>query len=188
MNTWKCTFAGMLIASASLLAVGASAQTVNPIEPVIPVEPLVPIDPIVVFELYDSKTLAGNACGPMIGSQSGLLNHYPAFLRNVSQTYTRIICPIVRDNTVNTTGTARVYVYGYNPGGSFSCALYSYSSHGVWQQSNSAGTGAVGNFTLSLDVNLSTNSGFYTMSCAMPRNSRLYSYKWIEFLRTDKNS
>ena len=178
---------GLVATVAILTSINTVSAADLTIDPVVAVDPV--IDPIIVLpELFDNKTMPGNACEAMYGSQSGVLNHYTWGLYNTANGYVRVSCPIVRDNTSNGNGTWSANVYGFNPGGNFACSLYSYSTHGALQQVASANTAAAGNITLSLDVNNSSFNGFYTIYCNLPANARLYSYRWAEPLRTDRNN
>lgn len=177
--------------STGLVAAAALLTSVNAVSAAdLAIDPSVAIDPIIVLpEFFDNKTMPGNACQAMYGSQSNGLNHYAPFLHNTANDNLRVTCPIVRDNTSNGNGTWSANVYGWNPpGANFFCSLYSYSTHGALQQVALANTGVAGNITLSLDVNNSAFNGFYTIYCSLPGNARLYSYRWAEPLRTDRNN
>ena len=184
MDNRKHNRTGLITAAALLASVNAAAAADLAIDPGAVIDPGV----IILPDLFDNKTMPGNACQTMYGSQAGVINHYAAFLHNTANGYVRVTCPIVRDNTNNSNGTWSVNVYGFNPGGNYACSLYSYSTHGALQQVNSAGAAAAGNITLSLDVNNSSFNGFYTLYCNLPGNARLYSYRWAEPLRTDSNN
>ena len=183
MNGIKKAFlAGVL--SATMAGTASAQVTATPVVPDLDIV-------LPTFELFDAKTIPGLACQPYYGSQSGDFNHYVSGIYNASNGYRRVSCPIVRDNTVNTTGTwgvDNVYVYATKPAGSLYCYLYSYTAHGGFVAADSAGTFAVGNVTLRLDVNSSANMGFYAVYCNMPPNSTIRSLKWLEPLRTDFNN
>ena len=178
----KAILAGTIAAT---MAGTASAQlTATPVVPDLDIV-------LPTFELFDAKTIPGLACQPYYGSQSGDFNHYVSGIYNASNGYRRVSCPIVRDNTSNTTGTFgvdNVYVYATKPAGNLTCYLYSYTNHAGFVASDADSTAAVGNVTLQLDVNSSANTGFYAVYCYMPPNSTIRSLKWLEPLRTDRNN
>lgn len=183
MRTSKPLLAGAMSATMLLLAsYGTNAQVVDDI-----------IGPPIVLELFDEKVMPGNGCQATIGTQARDLNHFVPYLINTSNTYRAVTCPVVRDNTTNTTGTWSAAVTGYNPGGNVYCSINSYSPLGGFVDLGAAATAVVGNFTLNVDsagspLNLSVNDGYYTVYCSLPPNARLYSYRWAERLRTDRNN
>ncbi len=150
----------------------------------------VPIDPVIVlpFFSYDAKTFHGSECQPYYGSQSGDFNYYTNRIYNTGSSGRWVTCPVVRDNTTNTSGTLGTEIYVSNIAGqTLSCTLYSYDSHGVWVASNYKSTTAGGKQTLFPDVNSSKNMGNYSLSCYLPKGASIYSYKVKEWL-TNNNS
>lgn len=149
-------------------------------------EPAVIIGDIILppfFFPFDAKTFHGSECQPYYGSQSGDFNYYTNRMQNVSTSVRLTTCPIVRDNTTNTTGTLGTEIYVNNVAGqSLSCTLYSFDSHGGWVASNTKSTTLGGKQTLYPDVNLSKDMGNYSLYCRLPKGASIFSYKVKEWL------
>ena len=142
----------------------------------------------------DIKTIPGNACHAY-GNGSGTLLSWQSYaLNNESTGESSVVCPIVRDNALNTNGTASVAVNIYNPaaGGVFECLLVSYSKYGDWLDSDTASTTKEGSQTLGLDVDVSESLGYYVLNCVMPPSgpyhSKIYSYTYREYPDTHGES
>ena len=96
------------------------------------------------------------------------------------------MCPVVRDNTENTDGTAGALVHVFNVANrNLTCTLYSLDPFGVIIDSDSSTTGSSGNQTLYLDVDLSVLGGFYGITCDIPSGAGVHSYEVREPLETD---
>lgn len=145
--------------------------------------------------ITDEKVVPGNACQPVLGAQAGDFNHLQQALVNVANGQREVTCPIVRDNTVNTNGTWNVAVTGFGQFGTVTCTVYSIDQFGFFQDMASASVNTrFRSFTLVLDnlflgsLDVSARQGFYTLRCSLPANARLFSYRWTEFMSTDRNS
>ena len=93
-----------------------------------------------------------------------------------------VVCPVVRDNTSNTNGTSDFTVRVVSSGGnSVLCALYSLDEDStlvdVHLETTTSGTPV----TLNLDVNLSTNKGYYNMVCTLPPGAAVFNYRIKEY-------
>lgn len=158
--------------------------------------------PIPISELYDEKVMPGIACEVEVGGHVRDINRRAKFAQNNDRSYLentasngrRIVCPIERDNTRNNNGTMSAAVTIYNPPDRGSiCVLDSYNEFGELLDSTSRSTTVAGDGTLTLEpgpssLDVSTNNGFYVLRCTVPDDGRIYSYRWAEFLRTDRNN
>lgn len=160
---------------------------INPI-PILPVIPdLDIILPPFIFS-FDAKVFHGSECQPVHGNQTSDFKYYNNRIYNAGSGTRYVTCPIVRDNTVNTSGTFGTEVYVRNVAShKLSCTLYSWSPHGVLVAANSKSTPNNGNQTLRPDVNLSKNMGSYNLYCRLPKGASIYSYKVKEWLNGSKN-
>jgi hypothetical protein len=137
----------------------------------------------------DYKTIPGNAC-QAYGTGATLLKWFSYALNNNYTGVNTVLCPIVRDNALNTNGTASVSVDIYNPtaGVSFECTLNSYARFGAVVATDTDSTTAYGTATLSLDVDVSESEGYYVLICTMPPvgqySSKIYSYTYREYIET----
>jgi hypothetical protein len=133
----------------------------------------------------DIKTIPGNGC-QAYGVIATFLTWQSYALTNTYTGRSTVVCPIVRDNALNTNGTASVAVNVYNPaaGGEFECKLVSYSRYGASLATDTASTTEEGNQTINLDVDVSESLGYYVLTCFMPpsgpRDSKIYSYTYRE--------
>ena len=166
--------AGFIITQGSVVS---AAPTLNPIDDLIPLP----------FFSYDVKTFHSSECQPYYGNTSGDFNYYVNRVQNISNGYRRVTCPIVRDNTINTSGTKGVEVFVHNKvaGQTLSCTLFSHDSQGYFVASDYEATTTVGRQALKLDVNLSKNMGNYSLYCYMPSGTSVFSYKVKEWNTND---
>jgi hypothetical protein len=126
----------------------------------------------------DGKTFSGNGCQSWYGSQRNDFDarHDGAYNNSTGSRWAS--CPITRDNTTNTNGTRRVWVYAYKSGGpNTSCILRGETSTGGILASDSRS----GNGWIYLDINNSVNWGSYMLYCYVPAGGRLSHYFVEEF-------
>ena len=141
----------------------------------------------------DSKVHAGSFCQPLVGAQANRINTVSFGIENIGPFDTTVTCPILRDNTRNTTGTFTdrgskgVILRVFNPGGRLPCTLFSINPFSNVVATNSASTNQVGARTFSLAVNTSSSGGQYSIICTLPPGGRVYSYLVKEFRPTDTN-
>ena len=138
----------------------------------------------------DVKTTPGNACKQSDGTQVVDFQWGSPYIRNRANSYRRVACPIVRDNTTTTWGTAAFYtdVRLFNAGGTVSCYLVSSDAAGVLQNWDFQATAVGGLVTLQNDLNLSQVNGYYNLECTLPPNSRVNGYRIGEYTSTDSNN
>lgn len=124
---------------------------------------------------------SGNGCQAYWGSEVTDINAYNSSVYNKSTTLQRwVSCPIVTHNSTNVNGPQFVYARvkrGTITGISLSCYLRSYSSTGTLLDTDSVLTSASSPTSLSLDVETSGNAGYYTLTCNLPPQSYVYSYR-----------
>lgn len=124
----------------------------------------------------DNKTMPGSACA---SSQGGPTSG-GAF--SFSVTGAEAVCPIVRDNTTNTTGLDDLDVYGLNqndPGtDTFSCTAYAKTAGGNTDDSYTVSTTTLGtvSFSFGTNINVSSSGGNYVVVCTAGALDYLYSY------------
>ena len=140
----------------------------------------------VTAQAADAKTYSGNGCqGTNSVYNDRLAKDYNGLRNTSAQYYTWVTCPITRDNTTNTSGNDRSYVYVNQYSGTsqrFLCYLSSRSAWGAqsdftWRQ---LGSTQNGNQYMYLDLDSSYNWGTYELRCRIPPRSKLYSIYFKE--------
>lgn len=133
----------------------------------------------------DNKAYPGSACVAWGTSTDIQAELYSEVVNNSTTDDNSVICPIVRDNTTNSTGTGTAWVYVYRDASatsSLSCFLYSaVGSSGALSDSDSAFTTGTGNIRLDLALGTSAAPGPYTIRCILPPLSKIYSYLVPEY-------
>ena len=126
----------------------------------------------------DNKAYPGSGCQALDGVPDIELSGLAGIWNTSSTTARQVICPLVRDNTVNTNGLAgdlwihvnRSNVSGYQ----FVCTLFSTrGSDGVSVISVPRSTSATGLVRLSIPVTSSEAGGPYSIMCTVPPESIL---------------
>ena len=142
----------------------------------------------------DSKVHAGSFCQPLVGAQANRINTVSFGVENIGPFATTVTCPILRDNTRNSTGTFTngvskgvVLRVSNPPGGQLPCTLFSVNPFSNVVATNSISTNQAGESTLLLAVSTSTLSGQYSIICTLPPRGRIYNYQVTEFRPTDTN-
>jgi len=142
-----------------------------------------------MFIPYDSKTYVGINCEAQAVAEIDKYLNVGFDMANADTGKRTVVCPVVRNNTANTNGTHSVYVNVYNPPNKTSeCSLFSFDKFNVVIDSDTASTSFSGNRTLSLDVDVSLESGTYGITCYIPNTAAVRSYEVREFLSTDDRS
>ncbi|MEM7250620.1 MAG: hypothetical protein AAF493_04320 [Pseudomonadota bacterium] len=151
-----------------------------------------------VFVVTDSKTTPGTACHAYGEDEAHAdireLKHLSYALTSGHDNFASVVCPLVRDNTANTNGLDSIEVKIYNPvaGVEFSCSIRSYDEFGGFIDDDFDATTQQGNQTLEMSLAASEVDGYYVMTCLMPPvgtyTSKIYSYTYREYARTDKDS
>lgn len=131
----------------------------------------------------DRKIHAGSLCQPEFHSlDAANLVYSTQQVRNSGTGFIHVICPIVRDNTQNATGTRLAFLRVQSSGGqNLSCFLESRSATGGFIAIRSASTNANVPVTLNVDVNSGAVLGSYAIHCSLPPNARLFNYDIDEF-------
>lgn len=124
---------------------------------------------------------SGNACQAYWGSEVNDINVFNSSAFNNSFTNSRwVSCPITRHNTTNVDGTQHVYarvLRGTTTGLQLSCFLRSYSSLGTLLDTDSQYISSSTATSILLDVDTGGSAGYYTLTCNLPPQSYLYSYR-----------
>lgn len=136
-------------------------------------------------EAGDNKAYPGSACVAWGTSTDIQAELYSEVVNNSTTDDNSVICPIVRDNTTNSTGTGTAWVYVYRDASatsSLSCNLYSANaSTGGLAFSDFNSTTGTGNIRLDLQLSNSATAGPYTLRCILPPLSKIYSYLVPEY-------
>jgi hypothetical protein len=128
-------------------------------------------------EASDSKWFPGTFCraAPAPG-----YHHLPHYLTNGSVTnrhttqFLRVVCPLVRDNTQNTSGPDSVAIgwFNLNTDHDISCTLFSMGNDGTTEWEEEATEGSTTTEWEKKNVNMSTSSsaidGSYHLTCLIP--------------------
>ncbi len=127
----------------------------------------------------DAKTFAGATCEAYLGSESSDFQATTSNeIRNNSDGFRWIECPIVRDRTVNSNGFRSAQVFASHT--NTSCRIYSRTATGGARDVEIR-NGSTMNFN---QINLSSLRGSYHMICRLPSGGRLRSYTVHEFTPT----
>lgn len=141
----------------------------------------------VVFLDFDSKTFSGNFCQPYFGNQSADFQHRIDGTVNVSGGLRYVSCPVIRDNTSNTTGTGFSLTVSVNniAGQTLRCYLRSNDMFGNFIQQDTDSTNLGGNQKLIMQVSQGAAGGNYSVYCYLPNLARIGGYQLFEFKPTD---
>lgn len=129
----------------------------------------------------DDKFYSGSHCQANNDSRTTILARNSNGIRNLSYTSSAwVTCPVIRDNTVNTSGNDKAYVYTYQDSSTitrFFCRLQSSSTFGSVSDNATASLllSQTGNRYLYLDLDSSYRWGPYTLTCLIPPRSRIHS-------------
>jgi hypothetical protein len=129
----------------------------------------------------DNKAYPGSACQRWGNSSADVAATDGGGVLNASFTSSLTVsCPIVRDNTINTNGTADVWVYVYRDGSTpdtLTCIFKgTRASDGTDFYSNSRATTQTGDVRLTIPVTSSTTPGAYNLLCILPPRSKVHAY------------
>ena len=176
-SVYKYALAYILLSS---IAFGALAQAQQ--------FELVPeINPI--FVQYDAKTYPGITCEAQAVAEIDEFSNLGFDMFNANPGKRNVVCPIVRDNTKNTTGTLGVYVNAFNVANrTLTCTLFSADRFGVIIASDINSTSNSGDQTIYLDVDSSVDRGYYGINCELANGAAIRSYEVREYLDTDKDN
>jgi hypothetical protein len=96
-----------------------------------------------------------------------------------------IVCPIVRDNVSNMNGTRSAKIMVFNQRGindeKVSCGLWSNSQNGGTVALKAAYAEYNGDNELNVDVDASASGGIYGLTCFLPPQSGIWSYRIDEY-------
>jgi len=134
----------------------------------------------------DDNTVDGLACQEFLGAEAGDFNRASVNgITNVAAGNRFVVCPIVRDNVLNTNGTRSVVMRVQSSGGAtLTCTLESYGVFGTFGtalESNSGSTTSNTPAFFVLDVDVSSRGGFYALFCDLPPGGSVISYRVNEF-------
>ncbi len=131
----------------------------------------------------DRKIHNGSMCQPADGRDRLDTFTGGAFNPASQNKFIFVTCPIVRDNTQNTNGTALAFVNVRSSGGqSLSCNLVSRDKNGNFiAQSPNASTTSSSPVSLNVDINASAVLGTYALSCQLPPGGEIKTYDIDEF-------
>ncbi|MBD0345040.1 MAG: hypothetical protein ICV63_09515 [Coleofasciculus sp. Co-bin14] len=127
----------------------------------------------------DRKTYPGNLCQPGPFATASTISYgLDGSVENTASGSIYVVCPVVRDNTTNTTGLKQIQVQINKPSSTGTyCSFYSKSADGVntffnekWNFEGS------GNRIISLNVQKSYASGYYFIACILPPKAKVVSY------------
>ena len=138
---------------------------------------------IATADANDDKTITGSNCYPFFEGSSWV--RVPAGAYNLNQTDSvSVTCPILRDNTTNTTGLADVELQVAVSSGSMTCTAGAYdaSAFGTIKTVVKTTT-ATGNSKLDWGaaLNKSSSVGTYAIDCDVPPFGQIYSLRYSEF-------
>jgi hypothetical protein len=130
----------------------------------------------------DRKIHHGSMCQPQSISNANALGAFTEGAVNTGTNSIVVTCPIVRDNTQNTTGTAKAFSNVRSSGGQLlSCTLVSRDKNGNFIASKFDSTTSNSPDSLDLDVNASAVLGSYAIFCILPPSGRIFNYDIDEF-------
>jgi hypothetical protein len=131
----------------------------------------------------DRKVHNGSMCQPVFSEFGDDITSFSGGIINRStNNFVSVICPIVRDNTQNTDGTALAFVNVRSSGGqSLNCTLVSRDKNGIFIEEKSASTTSSTPVSLNVDVNASAVLGTYALSCQLPPGGTIMTYDIDEF-------
>ena len=156
---------------------------------------LTPIEP----PASDGKIHPGNMCQPTQGWQSDeFYTHVWGIKNRKPDSASRwVICPILRDNTLNTDGlwtlnstlSESVVVRVRNTeGNKVECQLHSLSKYSISMAIDTVSTTTWGDQELALTVRKSeSGGGAYSLLCSLPYNGMVHNYWVREYSPTDPN-
>ena len=143
-----------------------------------------------VAQALDAKTLLGGGCLPLLPAASPYdpwtqIGAAATNRHTVALTYMCAVVP--RDNETTVTGLSTATISVQVPANStLSCTMKSLSEFGAAVDTSTVtstnnGAAAV-NVALSFgaNINVSVNNGAYGISCAVPANGKILSYRWAE--------
>ena len=140
---------------------------------------------VATADANDDKTITGSNCYPFIEGTSGVWVRVAPGAYNLSQTDSvTVTCPILRDNTTNTTGLADVELQVAVSSGSMTCTAGAYdaSAFGTVKTVAKTTTGT-GNSKLDWGtaLNKSSSVGTFAIDCTVPPFGQIYSLRYSEF-------
>jgi hypothetical protein len=128
----------------------------------------------------DGKIYPGAMCRAENQSYQQDLFYYRGGVENDGSSSRVVECPLVTDDTSNTSGLQELKVYVYIPqSGTVSCYAFSYDSDGDIYDSDygsRTSTGAI-DFGSSID---SVDNGFYRLRCTLPVGTRIAAIRASE--------
>lgn len=135
----------------------------------------------------DSKVMPGSACQPVQSAIATDITRFGSLFNSQGESIL-IDCPVVRDNTTNTSGTVTAAVRVDGDGLKVSCNLNSYNGSGDIVASDSAESTSTVPSTLFLKLFQSASGGSYGIACSLPKSGELINYTVSEPTPTDGNN
>lgn len=134
----------------------------------------------------DAKVYGGDWCVPEDDGETSL-SYVGSLYAGSSASSTEVICPIMRDNTINSDGLVAAHVDVHVPNsGTVWCRIYSYSQGGSQLDVAYDGSSTPGDQALDWGMDIGSSDGsdpsYYFLRCSMPTAGALiYSYKITEY-------
>lgn len=150
---------------------------------------------------YDAKVYSGSFCQPYHATQSDSIG-YPHGAVNRTSHFVWVACPIVRDNVRNVDGSwkgdstsAGLEVRVRNQanvgsGDNLTCYFKSYSAGSYLLQTDDGYVkpSAAQHGAIELNLDRSSDGGYYTLLCHLPAYSSVLNYQLKEYKSTDDDS
>ena len=148
--------------------------TMTPATAVLPSQPSGPVD---------RKTYPGSFCKPDYGRDGDQVNYSAGAIKTRDDGYAVVVCPIVRDNTVNTDG-ASVTLYVDSRDDLVACTLFSRSAYGEELSRHTRTADDWGKTSIEFQVSVSEDSSYLSLLCNLESRNRIFSYTVSEFTDT----
>ena len=129
-----------------------------------------------------AKVVSPAACRLLGGGTSGL-TYGAGHVTNTSGASASVVCPIVRDNTSNTTGLRDAEVAVTDATGTMSCAAVSVDRAGNILKSVGVTIPGTGSRIIDFgsSMNLGVSRGHYQVTCNVPNGAKIHSVYYDEF-------
>lgn len=127
----------------------------------------------------DAKSIGGNVCNALFGSQQQDVRYRGSSIENESSSFRWVSCAMTRDDTSNTDGLyyARVWIKNQSIKKS-RCSLLAYSPEGSIIDFD--GDQGQGDVNLVMSLSASAVDGTFSLQCYMPPGARLLTIRYEE--------
>ena len=129
-----------------------------------------------------AKVVSPGACRLLGGGTTGL-TYGAGHVTNSSGATANVVCPIVRDNTSNTTGLRDAEVAVTDATGTMSCSAVSVDRAGTILKSVGVTIPGTGSRIIDFgsSMNLGVSRGHYQVTCSVPNGGKIHSVYYDEF-------